>query len=120
MSSGGVIAAGAGPRSSDGRRVRLAPGRSRGPRSRVLGIGGQRHVEQARAAVLDYFGGTKDYTAIFTLNASGALKLVGEAYPFAPGGRLLLTADNHNSVNGIREFAQSRGARVDYAPLTRP
>ena len=46
--------------------------------------------------------------------------LVGEAYPFAPGGRLLLTADNHNSVNGIREFAQSRGARVDYAPLTRP
>ena len=79
-----------------------------------------RRVEQARAAVLDYFGGTKDYTAIFTLNASGALKLVGEAYPFAPGGRLLLTADNHNSVNGIREFAQSRGARVDYAPLTRP
>ena len=79
-----------------------------------------RRVEQARAAVLDYFGGTGDYTAIFTLNASGALKLVGEAYPFAPGGRLLLTADNHNSVNGIREFAQSRGARVDYAPLTRP
>ena len=28
-----------------------------------------RRVEQARAAVLDYFGGTGDYTAIFTLNA---------------------------------------------------
>jgi molybdenum cofactor sulfurtransferase len=79
-----------------------------------------RRVEQARAAVLDYFGGTEAYTAIFTLNATGALKLVGESYPFAPGGRLLLTADNHNSVNGIREFALTQGASVDYAPLTRP
>ncbi len=79
-----------------------------------------RRVEGARAAVLGYFHGTGDYTAIFTLNASGALKLVGESYPFAPGGKLLLTADNHNSVNGIREFAQSQGVEVTYAPLTRP
>ena len=28
--------------------------------------------------------------------------------------------DNHNSVNGIREFANKKGATVDYAPLTRP
>ena len=77
-------------------------------------------VERARAAVLAWFNGTGAYTAIFTANASGALKLVGEAYPFAAGGRLLLTADNHNSVNGLREFAQAKGARVDYAPLTRP
>ena len=61
-----------------------------------------------------------DYTAVFTLNATGALKLVGESYPFAPGGRLLLTADNHNSVNGIREFARAQGRGVDYAPLTFP
>ena len=79
-----------------------------------------RRVEQARAAVLAYFHGTGEYTAIFTLNASAALKLVGESYPFAPGGRLLLTADNHNSVNGIREFAQAKGVPVAYAPLTRP
>ncbi|MFO1337175.1 MAG: aminotransferase class V-fold PLP-dependent enzyme [Burkholderiaceae bacterium] len=77
-------------------------------------------VEQARAAVLAHFNATGAYTAIFTLNASGALKLVGESYPFAPGGRLLLTTDNHNSVNGLREFAGAKGARVDYAPLTRP
>ena len=38
----------------------------------------------------------------------------------APGGRLLLTVDNHNSVNGIREFAVARGASVSYAPLTTP
>jgi molybdenum cofactor sulfurtransferase len=77
-------------------------------------------VERARAKVLDYFNGSGEYTAVFTLNASGALKLVGESYPFAPGGRLLLTVDNHNSVNGIREFARARGAAVDYAPLTVP
>ncbi len=77
-------------------------------------------VEQARAAVLAHFNAAADYTAIFTPNASGALKLVGESYPFVPGGRLLLTVDNHNSVNGLREFAGAKGARVDYAPLTRP
>jgi molybdenum cofactor sulfurtransferase len=77
-------------------------------------------VEHARAAVLAHFNGTGDYTAIFTPNASGALKLVAEAYPFEPGSSLLMTADNHNSVNGMREFARARGARVDYAPLTRP
>ena len=79
-----------------------------------------RRVEQARAAVLEYFNGTGDYTAIFALNASGALKLVGESYPFSPGGKLLLTADNHNSVNGIRESARCKGVAVTYAPLTRP
>ena len=79
-----------------------------------------RRVEQARAAVLAYFNGTDEYTAIFTPNASGALKLVGESYPFGPGSRLLLATDNHNSVNGIREFATKRGAEVSYAPLTRP
>ena len=77
-------------------------------------------VERGRAKVLEYFNGTGEYTAVFTLNASGALKLVGESYPFEPGGRLLLTVDNHNSVNGIREFARTKGATVDYAPLTTP
>ena len=78
-------------------------------------------VERARRAVLDYFNASPDeYTAIFTLNASAALKLVGESFPFEPGGRALLTFDNHNSVNGMREFAVAKGAVVDYAPLTFP
>jgi selenocysteine lyase/cysteine desulfurase len=77
-------------------------------------------VEETRRSVLQYFNGTDAYTAIFTANASAALKLVGESYPFAPGGRLLLTADNHNSVNGIREFASAKGAAVEYSPLTTP
>ena len=77
-------------------------------------------VERSRRAVLDWFNAGDEYTAVFTLNATGALKHVGESYPFAPGGRFLLTADNHNSVNGIREFAVVRGAAVSYVPLTMP
>jgi molybdenum cofactor sulfurtransferase len=78
-------------------------------------------VERTRRAVLEYFNAPRDqYTAVFTPNATGALKLAGESYPFAEGGRFVLTFDNHNSVNGIREFARSRGAAVEYAPITVP
>lgn len=78
-------------------------------------------VELARTAVLTHFRASSDeYAAVFTPNATGALKLVGEAYPFGPGARYLLSVDNHNSVNGIREFARGRGADVRYAPIRRP
>jgi selenocysteine lyase/cysteine desulfurase len=75
-------------------------------------------VERARAAVLRFFDADPaEYAVCFTANASGALRLVGEAFPFAPGSRLVLSADNHNSVNGIRELAMRRGAEVRYVPL---
>ena len=77
-------------------------------------------VEGAREYILKFFNADPDeYLAIFTPNASGALKLVGESYPF-PNGRYLLTFDNHNSVNGIREFAHARGAEVTYIPVVLP
>jgi molybdenum cofactor sulfurtransferase len=77
-------------------------------------------VESAREYILKFFNADPDeYLAIFTSNASGALKLVGESYPF-PNGRYLLTFDNHNSVNGIREFAHARGADVTYLPVVLP
>src|SRR5215470_5413501 len=75
-------------------------------------------VERARQFVLSYFRASpQEYVVIFSPDASGALKLVGESYPFTSGGRYLLTFDNHNSVNGIREFAQAKGAPVTYVPL---
>jgi selenocysteine lyase/cysteine desulfurase len=77
-------------------------------------------VEGARKAVLEYFHAGSRYTAVFTPNATAALKLVGESYRFEPGGRYLLSFDNHNSVNGIREFARARGASVEYAPIVVP
>lgn len=78
-------------------------------------------VEETRFRILEFFhADPQEYEVIFTANASGALKLVGESYPFEPGSRYLLTFDNHNSVNGIREFARARGAEVSYIPVELP
>jgi selenocysteine lyase/cysteine desulfurase len=78
-------------------------------------------VERARAKVLRYFSAPEDeYACIFTANATGALRLVGEAYPFEAGDQFLVTFDNHNSVNGLREFARAKGARTAYVPLEAP
>ncbi len=80
-----------------------------------------RLVESARASVLKFFNASpEEYVCIFTQNASGALKLVGESYPFGPGDTYLLTFDNHNSINGIREFARSKGATIHYSPVLPP
>ena len=73
--------------------------------------------EAARARVLEYFNGTDDYHCVFTANATAALKLVGECFPWASGGRYLLTTDNHNSVHGIREYATAGGAKFTYTGL---
>ncbi|MCJ7583438.1 MAG: aminotransferase class V-fold PLP-dependent enzyme, partial [Anaerolineales bacterium] len=80
-----------------------------------------RLIESAREYVLQFFNASpEEYVVIFTQNASGALKLVGEAYPFGQGCHYLLTFDNHNSVNGIREFAHAKGAEVTYIPVALP
>ncbi|HZC73539.1 MAG TPA: aminotransferase class V-fold PLP-dependent enzyme [Jatrophihabitans sp.] len=78
-------------------------------------------VESTRRRVLEFFNAPPDeYACIFTPNASGALRLVGEAYPFARGATFALTFDNHNSVNGIREFARRKGADIAYVPVVAP
>ena len=78
-------------------------------------------VEEARAEVLQFFHAPpEEYLCVFTPNATGALKLVGESFPFGPGGTFALTVDNHNSVNGIRQFARRRGAAIRYVPVTAP
>jgi selenocysteine lyase/cysteine desulfurase len=75
-------------------------------------------LEEARRAVLRFLDADEaDYAVCFTANASAAIKLVAESYPFSPDGALVLTADNHNSVNGVREFARRRGAAVGYVAL---
>ena len=78
-------------------------------------------VEKCRKDVLEYFNASpEEYVVVFTQNASGALKLVAEAYPFCPKSHYLLSFDNHNSVLGIREYANAKGAKLDYAPLELP
>ena len=77
--------------------------------------------EQSREFVLRFFNADPDeYCVIFTPNASGALHLVGESYPFEQNGQYLLTFDNHNSVNGIREYARANGAKLVYSPVLPP
>src|SRR5512140_1183941 len=89
--------------------------------SNPTSLAATRFVDHARAYVLKFFNADPgEYDVIFTNNASGALKLVGESYPFSKGGHYLLTFDNHNSVNGIREFAHARGAEVTYIPVALP
>ena len=75
-------------------------------------------LEGARAAVLHLVGaGADEYDVCFAANASNAIRLVAESFPFASGGTLALSADNHNSVNGIREYAARAGAAVRTLPL---
>jgi len=77
-----------------------------------------RIVEDTRRDVLEFFGADPaEYTVVFTANASAALKLVGESYPFVAGSRFTLLEDNHNSVNGIRMYAEREGAETIYLPL---
>jgi molybdenum cofactor sulfurtransferase len=73
-------------------------------------------VEEARSSVLSFFN-AKDYICVFTQNASGALKIVGESYPFDQQSTFLLLADNHNSVNGIREFCNAKKGTTRYVPV---
>ncbi|HEV7484526.1 MAG TPA: aminotransferase class V-fold PLP-dependent enzyme [Thermoanaerobaculia bacterium] len=77
-------------------------------------------MENARRRLLRFLDVDEStHDAIFTANTSAAIKLVAEAYPFSEERGCFLAADNHNSVNGIREYARRAGAAVRYLPLDR-
>jgi molybdenum cofactor sulfurtransferase len=76
----------------------------------------EKFIEETRNKVLDFFN-APDYYCVFTSNASGALQIVGECYPFSADSHLLLTVDNHNSVNGIREYCHNKGGSYSYSPM---
>ncbi|KAL1897617.1 hypothetical protein Sste5346_003923 [Sporothrix stenoceras] len=86
-------------------------------------------VEATRTAVLEYFNASPDeYAVIFTANATGAARLIGEAYQYGAQGtakrgvspRLVISADNHNSINGLREYARRQGVSTEYVPCRTP
>src|SRR5258708_23945485 len=75
-------------------------------------------IEAARRTVLRFFDVDEStHDVCFTANTSAAIKLVAESYPFSPESNCILSVDNHNSVNGIREYARRAGAPVRYLPL---
>ncbi len=89
--------------------------------SNPTSITATRLIESTRSAIMKFFNADpNEYVCIFTQNASGALKLIGESYPFSAYSHYLLTYDNHNSVNGIREFARGKGAEIHYIPVLLP
>ncbi|KAH8827778.1 pyridoxal phosphate-dependent transferase [Flagelloscypha sp. PMI_526] len=75
-------------------------------------------TDDARRSVLEFFSASLEYTVVFTANASAALKLVGESFPFEDGSAYILGVDSHNSLNGIRQFAMMKGATTAYIPST--
>lgn len=75
-------------------------------------------IDTARRLTLQFFNADPDeYDVVFTHNATGAIRILAEAFPFRVGSRLVLTADNHNSVNGLRLSAERAGAEIEYVPL---
>lgn len=75
-------------------------------------------IEQARERVLRFLGVDEStHDVVFTANTSAAIKLVAESYPFDRRAGLVLSMDNHNSVNGIREYARRAGAPIRVLPL---
>ena len=77
-------------------------------------------IDNVRDIVLRFFDvDASTHDVIFTTNASAAIKLVAEGYPFDWEHGCVLSIDNHNSVNGIREYARRAGADIRYVNLNR-
>ena len=71
-----------------------------------------------RSAILAFLNAEPDeYSVVLTANTTAACRLVGESFRFGAEAPLILAADNHNSVNGLREFARRSGAAVHTLPL---
>lgn len=71
------------------------------------------HVTEVRQQILRHFkADPEEYMVVFTRSATGALTLLGESFPFTKDSRYAYTVSNHNSVLGVRAYAQEAGARV--------
>jgi selenocysteine lyase/cysteine desulfurase len=81
-------------------------------------------LEEARRLTLRLLDADpSEYDVVFTANATAAIRILAEAFPFTSGSRLVLSADNHNSVNGLRVAASrnrvssKRGVSIEYVDL---
>ncbi|SJX63407.1 related to molybdenum cofactor sulfurase [Sporisorium reilianum f. sp. reilianum] len=71
-------------------------------------------MHEARRAVLDFFDADEaEYDVVWTSNASGGFRIVGETYDWA-GRRVLVPRDAHNSLNGLARLAQAGGGRFEF------
>jgi molybdenum cofactor sulfurtransferase len=72
-----------------------------------------KRIRDVRDQVLTLFGTTSDtYDVIFTQNATHAMKIVGEYFPFKQGSEYIcLHESSHNSLLGIREYCFAKGGQ---------
>ena len=70
-----------------------------------------------RDAVLTQFGVKGHYICILTSGAQDAAQILGECYPFAEDGTLLLTEDSHPAVQGIQAHCAGQGGTYHSAPM---
>lgn len=76
-------------------------------------------LETTRREVLSFFNADpRQYSVIFAANATAAVKLVAESFPFRKPSSLLLSADNHKSITTLRDYADRVAASVHLLPLT--
>jgi selenocysteine lyase/cysteine desulfurase len=81
-------------------------------------LASSRYAQAARQALLEFLDADpRLYDVVWTANASTAVGLVAESFPFGPDAPLVLTADNHNAVHAMRQLARARSAAVTYLPL---
>lgn len=80
-------------------------------------------IEQTRHQILRFFNTTSDeYSVVFTSGCTAALKLLADSFTFtndtetdnheSNGGCFCYLLDNHTSVQGMREIALEKHARV--------
>lgn len=70
---------------------------------------------QVRLQVLRYFNASPDdYSVIFTANATSAIRIVDDHFPYGKGSILAHDLDCHTSVLGLRQRARRLGAHVGW------
>ncbi|KAL4427707.1 hypothetical protein ABPG75_001796 [Micractinium tetrahymenae] len=68
-------------------------------------------VEALRARVLEFLGADPEvYDVVWTRSGTGALRELGETFPWSLASRFAYLVSNHNSVLGIREYARVHNA----------
>lgn len=71
----------------------------------------EKAIEDVRDRIVEHFNvplGT--YSVIFTQSTTAGLRLLGDAFPWTKKSKYLYSKVNHNSVLGIRKFAQAHNA----------
>jgi len=65
-------------------------------------------IDGVRKRILKYFNANEgDYDVIFTQNATAAIKLAGEMFPWTERSTYRHLRESHNSINGLRRFLEA-------------